>query len=107
VFPSERGTCLSRDNFLRRDFHQKLEKVGLGWVTFQVLRRSQASQGHKEGLDPKVAADQRVHSIGVALDTYTRSDFDSRLKEMTKLEAGLKLSEVSVRGLSVAAPAGH
>jgi hypothetical protein len=32
----------------------------MGWVNFQVLRRTQASLGHKEGVDPKVAADQRV-----------------------------------------------
>jgi integrase len=34
VFRSERGTFLSRDNFLRRNIHAKLEKVGLGWVNF-------------------------------------------------------------------------
>jgi integrase len=86
VFPSERGTFLSRDNFLRRNFHKKLEKVGLGWVNFQVLRRTQASLGHNEGIDPKVAADQRGHAIGVAIDTYTQSDLASRRSAMTKLE---------------------
>jgi integrase len=44
VFPSERGTYLSRDNILRRN---KLDDIGLGWVNFQVLRRTQASLGHK------------------------------------------------------------
>jgi hypothetical protein len=53
VFPSERGTHLSRDNFLRRNIHSRLEQIGLGWVNFQVLRRTQASLGHKEGVDPK------------------------------------------------------
>ena len=89
VFPSERGTFLSRDNFLRRNIHKKLEKVGLGWVNFQVLRRTQASLGHMEGVDPKVAADQRGHAIGVAIDTYTESDLESRLEAVTKLEAAL------------------
>ncbi|MDQ2843684.1 MAG: tyrosine-type recombinase/integrase, partial [Acidobacteriota bacterium] len=73
VFPSERGTFLSRDNFLRRNIQAKLDGIGLGWVNFQVLRRTQASLGHKEGVDPKVAADQRGHAIGVAIDTYTES----------------------------------
>ena len=68
--PSERGTFLSRDNFLCRNIQKRLEKIGLGWVNFQVLRRTQASLGHKEGVDPKVAADQRGHAIGVAIDTY-------------------------------------
>ena len=89
VFPSERGTYLSRDNFLRRNIQKKLEDIGLGWVNFQVLRRTQASLSHKEGVDPKVAADQRGHAIGVALDTYTESDLESRWDAVTKLERAL------------------
>jgi hypothetical protein len=89
VFPSERGTYLSRDNLLRRNIHKKLEDIGLGWVNFQVLRRTQASLGHKEGVDPKVAADQRGHAIGVAIDTYTESDLESRRDAVTKLERAL------------------
>ena len=92
VFPSEKGTYLSRDNFLRRNIHAKLEKVGLGWVNFQVLRRTQASLGHKEGIDPKVAADQRGHAIGVAIDTYTLTDVESRRKAVTMLEVALNES---------------
>ena len=90
VFPSERGTFLSRDNFLRRNIQKKLATVGLGWVNFQVLRRTQASLGHDHKVDPKVAADQRGHTIGVAIDTYTRTDNKSRLEAVTKLENGLK-----------------
>ncbi len=89
VFPSERGTYLSRDNFLRRNIQGKLEDIGLGWINFQVLRRTQASLGHKEGVDPKVAADQRGHAIGVAIDTYTESDLESRREAVTKLERAL------------------
>src|SRR5580704_9593744 len=89
VFPSERGTYLSRDNFLRRNIQKKLEEIGLGWVNFQVLRRTQASLGHNEGVDPKVAADQRGHAIGVAIDTYTESDLESRREAVTKLELAL------------------
>ena len=86
MFPSERGTYLSRDNFLRRNIQKKLDKIGLGWVNFQVLRRTQASLGHKEGVDPKVAADQRGHAIGVAIDTYTESDLESRREAVTNLK---------------------
>jgi integrase len=89
VFPSERGTYLSRDNFLRRNIQGKLEGIGLGWINFQVLRRTQASLGHKVGVDPKVAADQRGHAIGVAIDTYTESDLESRREAVTKLERAL------------------
>lgn len=101
VFPSERGTCLSRDNFLRRNIQKKLALVGVGWVNFQVLRRTQASLSHDLRVDPKVAVDQRGHTIGVAIDTYTRTDNESRLDAVTKLEIALKNSE----GLSGAAAA--
>ncbi len=64
--------------------HRKLGPVEL--VT-------QASLGHDHGVDPKVAADQRGHTIGVAIDTYTTTDQQSRLEEVTKLENALKRSE--------------
>lgn len=104
VFPSERGTFLSRDNFLRRNVQKKLAKVGLGWVNFQILRRTQASLGHKEGIDPKTAADQRGHAIGVAIDTYTLTDVESRREAVTQLENALKSSSGSGDGRDGAAP---
>jgi hypothetical protein len=37
VFPSEKvSTSISLDNLWRRSMQPKLEKVGLGWATFQV-----------------------------------------------------------------------
>jgi integrase len=90
VFPSERGTFLSRDNFLRRNINKELAKVGLGWVNFQVLRRTQASLSHDKKIDPKIAADQRGHSVGVGVDVYTQSNAESRLEAVTRLEADLK-----------------
>ena len=36
-----------------------------------------------------MAADQRGHAIGVAIDTYTESDLESRLEAVTKLELAL------------------
>ena len=81
---------MSRDNFLRRNIQNKLGTVGLGWVNFQVLRRTQASLSHKEGIDPKVAADQRGHGIGVAIDTYIKADLESRRKAVTVLEIALR-----------------
>ena len=96
VFPSERGTFLSRDNFLRRNIHSKLEQVELGWVNFQVLRRTQASLGHKEGVDPKAAADQRGHAIGVAIDTYTITDLETKRQAVSTLEQALQLKEANL-----------
>jgi len=48
VFPSEKLTTpLSLDNLWRRSMQPKLEKVGLDWATFQVLRKTNASLSKK------------------------------------------------------------
>ena len=63
-----------------------LEKVGLGWVDFKVMRRTNASLGHGAKVDPKVSADQRGHGIGVSLDVYTRSSIGQKAIAAKKLE---------------------
>ena len=73
----------------RRCMLPKLEKVGLGWATFQVLRRTNASSGDKHGIDRKVGADQRGHGIGVSLQIYTSSDLEQKRAELKKLEAAV------------------
>ena len=66
-----------RDNVWYRNMKPRLEPIGLGWANFQVLRRTHASLGHDAKVDPKVAADQRGHGIGVALDIYTHSSVEA------------------------------
>ncbi len=86
VFASEnKKTPLWRDNLLRRHIRTQLEAVGLGWVDFKVMRRTNASLGHGK-VDPKVAADQRGHGIGVSLDVYTKTDIKQRAAVAKKLE---------------------
>ena len=51
VFPSERMTPLSKDNCWRRTMHPALEKVGLGWANFQVMRRTHATLMKALGVD--------------------------------------------------------
>lgn len=88
VFPSESlATPLSVDNLWRRTMKPKLEKIGLGWATFQVLRKTNASLSKKAGVDPKVASDQRGHGIGVSLEVYTSSDMEQKREAVNKLEA--------------------
>ena len=77
---------LWRDNVWRRSMEPKLKLVGLDWATFQVLRRTHASLGHEAGIDPKVAADQRGHGIGVALDVYTKAALAKRAEAAERLE---------------------
>lgn len=90
VFPSERlTTTLSVDNTWRRNMRPRLEKVGLGWATFQVLRKTNASLSKKAGVDPKVAADQRGHGVGVSLEVYTNSDIEQKRNALKLLEAAV------------------
>jgi len=90
VFPSEALTTpLSADNLWRRSMQPKLEKIGLDWATFQVLRKTNASLSNKYGVDPKVASDQRGHGIGVSMDVYTSSDIYQKRAAVNKLEAAV------------------
>jgi integrase len=86
VFASESRTPLWRDNLLRRYIEPKLKPLGLAWVDFQVMRRTHASLGHAAKVDPKVAAEQRGHGIGVALDVYTHSSIRQKAAAAKRLE---------------------
>jgi len=90
VFPSEKITTpVSLDNLWRRNMLPKLENIGLGWATFQILRKTNASLSKKAGVDPKVASDQRGHGIGVSLEVYTSSDMEQKRAALKKLEAAV------------------
>ena len=79
LFQSENpASPLSRDNVQHRYIQPMLAKIGLGWVTFQVMRRTNGSWAHKSGIDPKVAADQRGHGVGVAMNEYIQADLEQK-----------------------------
>ncbi len=87
VFSSENAAKpMWRDNIWYRGLKPKLEPLGLDWANFEVLRRTHASLGHEAGIDPKVAADQRGHGIGVALDVYTKTALSKRAEAAEELE---------------------
>jgi integrase len=87
LFQSEAGTALWRDNVWYRSMKPTLAAVGLGWATFQVLRRTNASLARKANVDDKVAADQRGHGLGVSLEVYAVSDLQQKLAAVAKLES--------------------
>jgi hypothetical protein len=64
-----------------------LKEIGLDWVTFQIMRRTNGSQAHKRGVDPKVAADQRGHGIGVAMNEYIQADLEQKLEAVKTLDS--------------------
>ncbi|MGH7971690.1 MAG: tyrosine-type recombinase/integrase [Limisphaerales bacterium] len=87
VFASENASKpMWRDNVWYRHMKPRLDPIGLGWATFQVLRRTHASLGHDAGIDPKVSADQRGHGIGVAIDVYTKAALSRRAEAAEQLE---------------------
>lgn len=79
-------TPVSRDNFLRRNIRPKLETVGLGWVDFQVMRRTHSSLMNNLKVDPKLVADQLGHPLDVNLNVYTQSDVERRQSALNKFE---------------------
>jgi len=87
VFASENPLKpLWRDNVWYKHMKPKLEAIRLEWANFQVLRRTHASLGHEAKVDPKTAADQRGHGIGVARDVYTQSSIEARRAAAEMLE---------------------
>jgi integrase len=94
VFPSEKVTTpISLDNLWRRNMRPALEAIGMEWATFQVLRKTNASLSKKAGVDPKVAADQRGHGLGVSLEVYTSSDLEHKRAALRALEAAVRQKE--------------
>jgi integrase len=88
LFPSETlVTPLRPNNLWKREIQPRLEVVGLGWVNFQVLRRTNASLSRKANVDDKVSADQRGHGLGVSMSVYAISDLEQKVEAVTKLEA--------------------
>jgi hypothetical protein len=90
LFSSESGvTPLRPNNHWKRKIRPRLEQVGLTWVNFQVLRRTNASLSRQAKVDDKVSADQRGHGLGVSLSVYAISDLDQKIEAVTKLESAV------------------
>jgi hypothetical protein len=49
-----------------------LAKVGLGWVNYQVLRRSAVTLLNGLGTDSTIVAAQCGHTVDVSLNTYNK-----------------------------------
>jgi integrase len=89
VFPSERKTPLSKDNCWHRIMKPALDKVGLKWANFQVMRRTHATLMKTMGVDGKLVADQLGHTLDVNQNIYTQWAVESRLAIVNQLEQQL------------------
>ena len=88
LFPSEKlDTPLSKDNALYRYIRPRLKKIKLGWVDFQVMRRTHASLMRELGVDPKVVADSMGHDVNVNLNVYTQTPLEAKLEAVGVLES--------------------
>jgi len=91
VFPSERMTPISKDNCWWRIMRPALEKVGVGWANFQVMRRTHSTLMKELKADPKLVADQLGHTLDVNQNVYTQSSVESRQVIVNQLEKRLLL----------------
>ncbi|MGD0580717.1 MAG: tyrosine-type recombinase/integrase, partial [Bryobacteraceae bacterium] len=93
VFPSERGkTPLAKDNVWRRHIQPRLGPAGLGWVNFQVFRRTHASLMRAQNVDPKAVADNMGHSVDVNQNVYTQTPLGIRQQAVEKLAASVRVN---------------
>jgi len=92
VFPSEKLTTpIRKDNCWRRGFAPRLKPLGLGWVNFQVMRRTHSCLLKELDVDPQVRAEQMGHTVDVNENVYTRTSLGRRREAVNKLEAALRI----------------
>jgi integrase len=89
VFPSENMTPLAKENVWRRSIVPKLEKAGLEWANFQVMRRTHSTLMSAVGVEGKLVADQMGHTLDVNQNVYTQSPVALRQEGVNRLESAL------------------
>jgi integrase len=89
LFPSESETPLSRDNVWRRNIRPALTTVGLGWVNFQVLRRTATTFMANADIDVTVRAKQQGNTPEVNELVYRQVPLEKKQAAVTALESAL------------------
>jgi integrase len=80
------GVPMSDHNILSRHIKPVGRKLGIGWVNWQVLRRSYATWLVEAGADPKAVQGQMRHSrISTTMDIYTQFVPDSQRRAVAKM----------------------
>jgi len=93
VFAGETGQPLWRPSLLEDYIKAKLEPVGLGWVNFQVMRRTHAGLGRQsEGFGGPTRPRHRS-----SVDVYTKSSMKDRATAAKKLEDSVLPKAVRAR----------
>lgn len=90
VFPSENGkTPLWANNAWYDKIRPTLKNVGLGWVNFQVLRRSAVTLLNATGADGTIVAAQCGHTVGVSTNLYNKIGIERQLQAVQTLDNAL------------------
>jgi len=84
-------TPMSKGNCWNRNFKPKLDKVGMGWANFLVMRRTHATPMNEFVVSGKLAADQLGHSLDVNQNVYTQTPVENRLPAVNQLGKSLFL----------------
>ena len=93
VFPSEGGdTPIRKENLWQRHIKTKLRSVELGWMNFQILRRSCSSIMSDQGTDAKVVADQLGHTLDVNQNVYTSVGLERKSEAVNRLDLALQVN---------------
>lgn len=86
LFPSENPkTPVDYSNVFKRRIRPALSKIGLGWVNFQVMRRTFGNKLAEVEKDAKVRAELMGHSIAVHENEYRQASLKEKQKAMKKL----------------------
>jgi len=83
----KRETPVGQNNVWNRHIGAKLRAAGVGWMNFQILRRSCSSLMHDNGVEGKAVADQLGHGLDVNQNVYTRVSFDRQVEAVNKLDS--------------------
>jgi len=65
--------------------------IGLGWASFQVMRRTHSTLMNKLQVDPKLVADQLGHTLDLNQNVYTIPELGRRREAVNQLEAAPNL----------------
>jgi hypothetical protein len=68
----------------------KFAEVGLGWATFQVMRRTHSTLMNELKVDPKLVADQLGHTLDVNQNVYTLPNLARRQEAVNMLETAIQ-----------------
>ncbi|MBV9225236.1 MAG: hypothetical protein JOY85_14475 [Acidobacteriaceae bacterium] len=63
--------------------------MGLGWVTFQVMRRTFATLAKKAGVDAHTRSAQMGNSVDVNENEYAVASFEQKLAAVRLLEKAI------------------